>query len=107
MKHIVAGLPYPWYGHDGYPLDIGKKHPLDIRISTKCPLDVHISVWPCGHVDIYWISHTYPYIRGDPQEIWISIGNPIYIHISMEMHRICGYPQVIAWLFVLLGNGLT
>ncbi len=22
----------------------------------------------------------------------------------MEMHRICGYPQVIAWLFVLLGK---
>ena len=46
----------------------------------QCPTDVHISVWPCGHVDMYWISHTYPYIHGDPQEMWISIGNPIYIY---------------------------
>src|SRR5258705_6876050 len=20
----------------------------------QCPTDVHISVWPCGHVDMYW-----------------------------------------------------
>src|SRR5258705_7915987 len=104
MKTIVAGLPYSLYGHDGYPLDIGKKtspgHTDIHQVSVGCPY-IRLALWTCGYLldipyisiypwrstgdmDIYWKSHIYPYIHGDAQDMWISTGHRMAICAAWE-----------------------